>query len=87
MAGGLKGMLALVALAAVGLAVRWTTAGSIAAANSHDLDSLTVLVVGTVAWIAYGWLLLAVVTTALEQLPGAIGTLATAVATRITPQT
>ena len=83
---GLKGILALVALAALGLALRWMTAGSIGAANSHDLDSMAVLAVGTVAWMAYGWLTLAVLATVLEHIPGAIGAAASAVTGRITSQ-
>ncbi len=84
---GLKGILALVALAGLGLGLRWMTAGSIGAANSHDLDSMAVLAVGTVAWMAYGWFVLAVLSTVLEQLPGTIGAAASAVAGRITSQT
>ena len=83
----LKGTLAVIALAGVGLGLRWMTAGSISGLNRYDLDSMTVLAVGTVAWIAYGWLVLAVVMTVLEQLPGAIGALAGAVAGRITSKT
>ncbi|WP_199237053.1 LysM peptidoglycan-binding domain-containing protein [Kribbella antiqua] len=83
----LKGMLALVALAGLGLGLRWTTAGSFGAANSHDLDSMAVLAVGTVAWMAYGWLVLAVLATVLEQLPGAIGAVGSALAGRITSRT
>ncbi|WP_371407554.1 hypothetical protein OHA10_18910 [Kribbella sp. NBC_00662] len=84
---GLKGTLALLALVAVGLLLRWMTAGSISGARTYDLDSLTVLAVGTVAWIAYVWLVLAVVTTVLEQIPGVVGELAGAVAGRITTKT
>ncbi len=84
---GVQSLLAVGALAAVGLALRWVTAGTITAANPHDLDSLTVLAVGAVAWIAYGWLVLAVLATALEQLPGAIGTAAGLVARGITSKT
>jgi len=84
---GVKGTLAVLALAGVGLGLRWMTAGSISGVNSHDLDSMTVLAVGTVAWMAYGWLVLAVILTVLEQLPGAIGALAGAVAGRITSKT
>jgi nucleoid-associated protein YgaU len=83
---GLKGILALVALAGLGLVLRWMTAGSTDAANSQDLVSMTVLAIGTVAWMAYGWLALAVLATVLEQLPGAIGAVASAVAGRITSQ-
>src|SRR4051812_26067828 len=82
-----KGALALLALAGLGLLLRWMTAGSISGLKSYDLDSLTVLAVGTVAWIAYGWLVLAVVLTVLEQLPGAVGALAGAVAGRVTTKT
>ena len=84
---GVKGPLAVLALVGVGLGLRWMTAGSITGVNSHDLDSMTVLAVGTVAWMAYGWLVLAVVMTVLEQLPGAIGALAGAIAGRITSTT
>ncbi len=83
----IKGALALVGLVGVYLLLRWITAGSISGLRTYDLDSLTVLVVGTVAWIAYGWLVLAVVLTALEQIPGAVGALAGAVAGRITTKT
>ena len=82
-----KGILALAALAGLGLALRWMTAGSISGVNRYDLDSMTVLVVGTVAWIAYGWLVLAVVATVLEQLPGAIGALAGGLSRQITSTT
>jgi len=82
-----KGALALLALAGLGLLLRWMTAASISGLKSYDLDSLTVLAVGTVAWIAYGWLVLAVVLTVLEQLPGAVGALAGAVAGRVTTKT
>ncbi|MGW7683576.1 LysM peptidoglycan-binding domain-containing protein [Kribbella sp. NPDC054772] len=83
----LKGTLAVLALAALGLALRWMTAGSISGVRTYDLDSLTVLAVGTVAWIAYGWLVLAVLMTVLEQIPGVVGALAGAVAGRITTKT
>ncbi|TDW95490.1 LysM domain-containing protein [Kribbella pratensis] len=82
-----KGTLALAGLAGLYLLLRWITAGSISGLRTYDLDSLTVLAVGTVAWIAYGWLVLAVVLTALEQIPGAVGALAGAVAGRITTKT
>ncbi|RZU15747.1 hypothetical protein EV645_3285 [Kribbella rubisoli] len=83
----LKGTLAVLALAGAGLLLRWVTAGSISGARTYDLDSLTVLAVGTVAWIAYAWLALAVVTTVLEQIPGVVGELAGAVTGRITTKT
>ena len=82
-----KGTLSIVALAGVGLLLRWITAGSITGLRTYDLDSLTVLAVGTIAWIAYGWLVLAVLLTVLEQVPGTIGTLSGAVAGRITTKT
>ncbi|MEV5965804.1 LysM peptidoglycan-binding domain-containing protein [Kribbella sp. NPDC051952] len=81
---GVKGMLAVVALAAVGLGLRWMTAGSISGVNTYDLESMTVLAIGTVAWMAYGWLVLAVVLTVLEQLPGVLGALTGIIARRIT---
>lgn len=83
----IKGTLALVGLAGLYLVLRWITAGAISGLRTYDLDSLTLLAVSTVAWIAYGWLVLAVVLTALEQLPGAVGALAGAVAGRITTKT
>ncbi len=55
---GLKGTLALLALAGLGLGLRWMTAGSVGAANSNDLDSMAALAVSTVAWMAYSWLVL-----------------------------
>jgi nucleoid-associated protein YgaU len=55
--------------------------------NTYDLESMTVLVIGTVAWMAYGWLVLAVLVTVLEQIPGAVGALAGVVAARITSTT
>ncbi|MFI5729337.1 LysM peptidoglycan-binding domain-containing protein [Kribbella sp. NPDC051587] len=82
-----KSLLSVGALVGVGLALRWMTTGTLTAMNTHDLDSLTVLAVGAVAWVAYAWLVLAVLATALEQLPGAIGTAAGVVATRITSTT
>jgi hypothetical protein len=84
---GMKSLLSVGALVGVGLALRWMTTGTLTAMNTHDLDSLTVLAVGAVAWVAYAWLVLAVLATALEQLPGAIGTAAGVVATRITSTT
>jgi nucleoid-associated protein YgaU len=82
-----KGMLALAAVAGLGVLLRWMTAGSISGVKSYDLESMTFLLVGTVAWIAYGWLVLAAVVTVLEQLPGVLGAVSSAVATRITTQT
>ncbi|WP_198676315.1 LysM peptidoglycan-binding domain-containing protein [Kribbella monticola] len=84
---GLKGLLALAALTAVGLGLRWATAGSIEAATTQDLTSMAVLTVGAVAWVAYVWLLAAVLATVLEQTPGVIGRGASQVAARITSQT
>ncbi|NEA30960.1 LysM peptidoglycan-binding domain-containing protein [Streptomyces sp. SID13031] len=43
--------------------------------------------VGAVAWVSYGWLVVAVLATVLEQVPGVIGRSASLVATRITSQT
>ncbi|GAA3120689.1 LysM peptidoglycan-binding domain-containing protein [Kribbella aluminosa] len=83
----LKGILAVLALAGLGWLLRWMTAGSISGLRTYDLDSLTVLAVGTIAWIAYSWLALAVVLTVLEQVPGVVGALAGAVAGRITTKT
>ena len=83
----LNGLLAVVALAAMGLGLRWTTAGSVDSASTRDLTSMAVLTVGAVAWLAYTWLLIAVLATVLEQVPGAIGSAASLVAGRITSQT
>ncbi|GAA2840095.1 LysM peptidoglycan-binding domain-containing protein [Kribbella solani] len=83
----LKGTIAVLALAAVAVLLRWITAGSITGVRTYDLDSLTVLAVSAVAWIAYAWLVLAVLATALEQLPGIAGALAGALAGRITTGT
>ena len=82
----LKAPLTLCALVALGLGLRWVTAGSIAAASTHDLTSMAFLTVGAVAWVAYTWLVLAVLATALERLPGTLGRAASAVTTRITSQ-
>lgn len=81
---GSKGLLALAALAGLGLVLRWITAGSVASASAQDLISMAFLTVGTVAWIAYAWLVLAVLATVLEQTPGAIGRAATLIAAGIT---
>lgn len=83
---GLKGLLALGALAGLGLVLRWVTAGTADSAASQDLTALATLAIGTVAWVAYAWLLIAVLATVLEQVPGAVGRSASAVATRITSQ-
>jgi len=83
----LKGMLVLAAVAGLGLLLRWVTADSIDAAATHDLTSMASLTIGAVAWIAYGWLTLAVLATVLEQTPGTLGQAASAIATRITSQT
>lgn len=83
---GLKGLLALSALAGLGLALRWVTAGIVAASTAEDLTSMASLAVGAVAWVAHAWLLVAVLATVLEQVPGAVGRGASAVAARITSQ-
>jgi nucleoid-associated protein YgaU len=83
---GLKGLLALSALAGLGLLLRWVTAGSIEAATAQDLTSMASLAIGAVAWAAYCWLVVAVLATVLEQAPGFVGRSASVVATRITSQ-
>ncbi|TCN44320.1 LysM domain-containing protein [Kribbella orskensis] len=83
---GLKGLLALGALGGIGLLLRWVTADSIGAATTQDLTSMASLAVGSVAWVACGWLLIAVLATVLEQVPGVVGRSASIVATRITSQ-
>ena len=40
---GAKGTLVVVALVAVGLALRWMTDGALSGVRSYDLESLTVL--------------------------------------------
>ena len=84
---GLKGLIALAALAGLALGLRWATAGSVDSASTRDLTSMAVLTVGAVAWVAYAWLLIAVLATVLEQAPGAVGRIASVVAARITSQT
>src|SRR5690242_13567119 len=84
---GVKSLLSIGALVGVGFALRWITAGTLTALNTNDLDSLTVLAVGAVAWVAYAWLVLAVLATALEQLPGTVGRAAGVLATTITSST
>ncbi|TCM45357.1 LysM peptidoglycan-binding domain-containing protein [Kribbella sp. VKM Ac-2568] len=83
---GLKGLLALGALGGIGLLLRWVTADSIGSATTQDLTSMASLAVGSVAWVAYAWLLIAVLATVLEQVPGVVGRSASIVATRITSQ-
>ncbi|MEV6413045.1 LysM peptidoglycan-binding domain-containing protein [Kribbella sp. NPDC051718] len=83
---GLKGLIALGALAGLGLLLHWVTAGSIEAATTQDLTSMASLAIGAVAWPAYCWLAVAVLATVLEQLPGAVGRGASLVATQITSQ-
>jgi nucleoid-associated protein YgaU len=83
---GLKGLLALGALAGLGLALRWVTAGAVGAATAEDLTSMASLAVGAVAWVAYAWLLVAVLATVLEQVPGVVGRAASTVSARITSQ-
>ncbi|MFC5260775.1 LysM peptidoglycan-binding domain-containing protein [Kribbella qitaiheensis] len=83
---GLKGLLALGALGGIGLLLRWVTADSIGSATTQDLTSMASLAVGSVAWVAYVWLLIAVLATVLEQVPGVVGRSASVVATRITSQ-
>jgi hypothetical protein len=83
---GLKGLLALGALAGLGLLLRWVTTGSIDAATAQDLTSMASLAIGAVAWVAYCWFVVAVLATVLEQAPGAVGRGASVVAARITSQ-
>ena len=82
----LKGLAALGALAGLGLGLRWMTAGAVGAATIQDLTSMASLAVGAVAWVAYGWLLIAVLATVLEQAPGAVGRSASVVICWITSQ-
>ena len=80
----LKAGLALTAVGGLGSCLRWVTAGSFDSASQQDLASLAAAAIGAVAWTAYGWLVLAIAATVLEQLPGALGRLAGALARRIT---
>lgn len=80
----LKALLVLSALTGAGLVLRWVTAGSVGSASTHDLQSMAFLAIGAVAWVAYGWLVLATLATVLEQIPGAIGHTASALAAGIT---
>jgi nucleoid-associated protein YgaU len=84
---GLKGLVALGALAALGAGLRWATADSVTSASTQDLTSMAALTVGAVAWVAYCWLLIAVFATVLAQLPGAVGRAASVVGARITSPT
>ncbi|ONI75501.1 hypothetical protein BWI15_06525 [Kribbella sp. ALI-6-A] len=87
MVRGLKTLIALGALAGAGFLLRWVTAGAIAEASSQDLISMAFVAVAAVAWTAYGWLVLAVAATVLEQAPGVLGRAGAAVAGRITSTT
>jgi nucleoid-associated protein YgaU len=84
---GLKGLVALGALAALGAGLRWATADSVTSASTQDLTSMAALTVGAVAWVAYCWLLIAVFATVFAQLPGAVGRAASVVGARITSPT
>jgi nucleoid-associated protein YgaU len=74
----------LAAVAGLGVALRWVTAGTVDAASQQDLASLAELAVGAISWTAYAWLVLAITATTLEQLPGVLGRMAGALAGRIT---
>jgi hypothetical protein len=87
MVRGVKGLVMVGALAGIGVSLRWATADSVASAKTQDLPSMAALTVGAVAWVAYGWLLIAVLATVLEQVPGAVGRTASAVGARITSPT
>jgi nucleoid-associated protein YgaU len=72
------------AIAGFGAGLRWVTADSLERASTADLESMAALATAAVAWAAYGWMVLAVVATLLEQVPGALGRTASAVAVGIT---
>ena len=80
----MKRLLCGAVLAAVML--RWATAGTLDRASADDFGSLIGLVVATIAWAAYGWLAVALITTALERLPGAVGRTAAKATTAITSE-
>ena len=82
----IRGLEGLLAVAGLGLLLRWVTTGSIDAATTQDLTSMASLAVGAVAWVAYCWLVVAVLATVLEQAPGVVGRGASVVAARITSQ-
>lgn len=81
---GVKGVLTACGVGALGLGLCWVTAGSVGAANSEDLASMAGVAVGAVGWMAYCWLVVAALATALEQAPGAIGRSASVIADWIT---
>ena len=64
------------------LVLRWSTEGVLDRVATDNFGSLIGLLAASVAWAAYGWLLLAVAGTLLERLPGAVGRSA-ALATRV----
>src|SRR4051812_34076431 len=82
----LKGLVALGALVGLGLGLCWMTAGAVGAATIRDLTSMASLAIGAVGWVAYGWLLIAVLATVLEQAPGTVGRCASVVVGWITSQ-
>jgi hypothetical protein len=54
-------------------------------AASQGADAFAVAVVGALAWLVLGWLVLAVLLTVLSRLPGVIGRASSAVARRTVP--
>ena len=82
----LRGPVALAALTGLGVGLRWMTNGSVEAATTGDLASMASLAIGAVGWAAYGWLLIAVLATMLEQVPGAVGRSASVVSGWVTSQ-
>jgi nucleoid-associated protein YgaU len=82
----LKRLIALGALAGLGLGLRWMTTGAVGAATTRDLTSMASLAIGAVGWVAYGWVLIAVLATVLEQAPGTVGHSASVVVGWITSQ-
>jgi nucleoid-associated protein YgaU len=81
---GLKGLFFVVAVAAAGPLLHWATAGSLTALSADDLDSMTTVAAGAIAWTAYCWLVIASAATALERVPGAVGRTAGTLAASIT---
>lgn len=80
----IRALLTLAAVIGAGFGLRWVTAGSLVSVSRDDLASLAVLTVSAVAWCAYAWLALVTAATALEQLPGAVGQAAGAIAAGLT---
>lgn len=76
----------VIGLIVAAAALRWATTGTLARVSADDFGSLIGLLIAAIAWVAYGWLVLAVVATALERLPGTLGRAATKATAAITSE-